>query len=104
MFNWKYPLGILCALSLAATVPDAPAKAGGNGGAIAAGIVGAIGSAIIMNQIMQGAQMRAGTRPQGSRRAARPKGGSSGNEAHAKDPFAGQSAPAGYAKPVTESK
>ena len=104
MFNWKYPLGIFCALSLVATVPSAPAKAG-NGGAIAAGIVGAIGGAIVMNQIMQGGRISAGMRPQASRRrAAHPNGESSGKEAHAKDPFAGKSAPAGYAKPVTESK
>ena len=100
MFNWKYPLGILCALSLVATVPSAPAKAE-NGGAIAAGIVGAI----VMSQIMQGGRISAGMRPQASRRrAAHPNRESSGKEAHAKDPFAGESTPAGYAKPVTESK
>ena len=104
MFNWKYPLGILCALTLVATVPDAPAKAG-NGGAVAAGIAGAIGGAIIMNQLMQGARISAGTRPQAPRRrAAHPKAESSGVAAHAKDPFAGESTPAGYAKPVTDSK
>ena len=104
MFNWKYPLGILCALSLLATVPDTPARAG-DGSSIAAGIVGAIGSAIIMNQLMHGARISGGMRPHVSRRRiAHPRGESSGEAANSRDPFAGESAPAGYAKPVTDNK
>ena len=74
MFNCKYLMGFLCAFSLVATVPNAPAKAGSNGGAVAAGIAGAVGAAIIMNQLRQGARPNVGVRRHASRsRAARPK-------------------------------
>lgn len=102
MLSWKYVLGILCALSLAITAPNAPAKAGDNS-AIAGGIMGMVGSAIIMNQMMQGARLHRGARPHTSRRKAS-KSGPSSEAASSKDPFAGESAPASYAKPVNNSK
>ncbi len=101
MFNCKYLLGIVCAF-LVAIVPTTPVKAS-DAGSIAAGVAGAVGTAIIMNQLMQQSRPRVVTRPYTKRRTARPKN-ESGEAAYAKDPFAGESAPAGYAKPVTDSK
>jgi hypothetical protein len=102
MFNWKHALGILCAFSLVATAPTAPAKAGSYGG-VAAGVVGAVAGAIIMNQMMQ-AQRPNGVPSSRPKTAHHRKSETSGEAANAKDPFAGKSAPAGYATPVTDSK
>lgn len=99
MFNCKYLMGVLCAL-LVAIIPNTPVK-GSDAGSIAAGVAGAVGTAIIMNQLMQQSRPRVVTRPYTKRRATRPKN-ESGEAAYAKDPFAGESAPAGYAKPVSK--
>lgn len=103
MLNWKYVLGIICVLSLVTTVPNVSAKADSNGAAIASGIIGAVGGAIIMNQIMQN-QQRQGATQRAAKRRAKPKSDSSNQATNAKDPFAGEAAPAGYAKPVNNSK
>lgn len=100
MLNWKWILGIFCALGLATTIPESPARAG-DGRAIAAGIIGTVGGAIIMNQMMQNRQ---GYYQRTVRRkAAHSKGEPSKEAANAKDPFAGEKAPAGYARPVSNS-
>ncbi len=86
MINWKNVMGILCAVSLTTVAPNAPAKAQDIGGII---------GAMIMNQMMHGGRYHASRH-----HATRAKSGESGEATNSKDPFAGASAPAGYAKPV----
>jgi hypothetical protein len=123
-----YAMRILCALSLAAVVPNAPAKAG-SFPSIPSGVYGAVAAAIIMNQFgLRGgghasrgkvvarskshsssessgkiARSKSHSSSESSRKIARSKDHSSSEAANPKDPFAGASPPAGYAKPVNSN-
>jgi hypothetical protein len=82
-------------------VPQGPAQAQYRDGALAAGLIGAaLGTAILM----QG--QRGGPSYQRShRRTARARSPQPTREAkNVKDPFAGASAPADYAKPVSSTR
>lgn len=97
--TWKHLGIVICTVCLVATLPHSPARAGSNGGAVAAGLVGAVAGAIILNQMMQGS--RQGAYRHRSSHVSKPKGKPSTDTANSKDPFATQSAPAGYATPVS---
>jgi hypothetical protein len=88
------------ALGLIFAIPVPPAAAGSRGGAVAAGIVGAVGAAVILNQLSKSGRAKA--QPVRSKSA---QGAAAKQSAeNVKDPFAGASSvPAGYAKPVGEA-
>jgi hypothetical protein len=91
-------LSILAVVALCMPVPQGPALAQYRDGAFAAGMLGAaLGTAIMM----QG--QRGGPSYQRShRRTARARAPQQAREAkNSKDPFAGASAPADYARPVS---
>jgi hypothetical protein len=92
----KSQLAVVTVLSLGASLLNGSALAGSSrGGSIAAGIIGAaIGSAIIM----QG--QRAGAAYRQPRHKSRPNSPEA-QATNSKDPFAGASAPADYARPVS---
>lgn len=93
-------IGII--LSGAMSMPATPAKAGSREAAIVGGIIGAVGTAIIMQQHMNGA------RPKTKSTKKKSSGSDSASTEQAaksqKDPFAGAAAPAGYATPVANNK
>lgn len=93
----KYLSGLLGGLLLLMSMPSTPAKAGARDAAVAAGIVGAIGTAIIMQQHFQ-QQPRVRRVVRQKERSRKPDAAS--QTTNAKDPFAGSQAPAGYATPV----
>jgi uncharacterized membrane protein YeaQ/YmgE (transglycosylase-associated protein family) len=112
MINWSYVMKTICALR-AAAITNFPAKAG-SFPSIPSGIYGAVAAAIIMNQF----RLRAGGHASRGRVVARSKSHSSSESsgkiarskdhpsseaANPKDPFAGASPPAGYAKPVNSN-
>jgi hypothetical protein len=85
---------ILIVAILGLQLSQTPAHAGFRGGDIAAGMVGAmIGAAIVAQGSRMGPQSVRHHRAQG-------KSSGAAASADAKDPFAGASAPADYAKPV----
>jgi len=92
----KYLSGLLGGLALLMSIPSGPASAGSRDAAIAAGIVGAIGTAIIMQQHFQQPRARRVVR----QKETGPKASAASQSTNAKDPFAGSQAPAGYATPV----
>jgi hypothetical protein len=90
-------LSIMAVVALCVPIPQSPAQAQFRDGAFAAGMIGAaLGTAIMM----QG--QRGGRSYQRSRgRTARAQAPQQAREAkNSKDPFAGASAPADYARPV----
>jgi hypothetical protein len=90
----KTMCSILIAAVLCLQFPQTPAHAGFRGGDVAAGMVGAmIGAAIIAQRSRAGSYY--------ARPHARTKSSGATARAESKDPFAGASAPADYAKPVS---
>ena len=100
MFGQIPALSMMVALVAAAmVVPGTPVKAGSRDTAIAAGIVGALTTAIILQQ-----NMRLHRNVVVRKRTVRSKTGPSNQTVNAKDPFAGAPVPTGYAKPVSDTK
>jgi hypothetical protein len=96
MYSIKF-VTVIAAAGLLCLQPSGPASAGSREAAIAAGIVGAaIGTALIMQHRNAGAAPRRVHRT--STRKPEVEKEAAGNS---KDPFAGVSAPADYAKPVS---
>ena len=103
----KSLVSILAVIALCMAIPQNSAQAGYRDGALAAGIIGAaLGTAIMMQGQRAGAfpsHSRRGTRAyhRSRHQSGRKKLSTPGEANNAKDPFAGSSAPADYAKPVS---
>jgi hypothetical protein len=94
-------LSIMAVTALFIPVPQGPALAQYNNGALAAGLIGAaLGTAIIMNSQRGGPSYQRSHRR--TARAARTRTAPRTQEAkNTKDPFASASAPSDYARPVS---
>lgn len=93
---------VACIPALALVVPSAPSHAGSRDAAIAAGIIGAVGTAIILHGMSKPAQ--AGPSPKRARTKRSTNQETAQEPANKKDPFAASAAPAGYATPVSDTK
>lgn len=92
---------VIFVLVLALCVPTVPSHAGSRDAAIAAGIIGAVGTAIILHGMSKPARAYEPKKARTNRAPSHKPAGEK-EAVSRKDPFAASAAPAGYATPVAD--